>query len=239
MNAAARSCRRAFFPLAHFNQVDPRLVQAELRHMFSRWGQPGAVRVDNGSPWGSSGDWPTALALWLIGLGLDMIWNDACRPQQNGVVERSQGTGKRWAEPGQCDTPAALQNGLDDTDRLQREHYPYRGTASRLTVYPQLVHSGRVYQAAHETQTWQWQRALDHLADYLQPRQVDRSGTISVLNRTQYVGKTYAGQTVWVRFDPVAHHWILADGRGTQIRVKEAPELSAANICQLQVAGKK
>ena len=39
------------------------------------------------------------LALWLIGLGIEVIWNPPRCPQANGVVERSQGTGKRWAEP--------------------------------------------------------------------------------------------------------------------------------------------
>jgi hypothetical protein len=47
-------------------------VQAELRRQFRRWGLPNALRVDNGNPWGDWSDLPTALALWLIGLGLDV-----------------------------------------------------------------------------------------------------------------------------------------------------------------------
>src|SRR5271157_1101411 len=30
---------------------------------------PARIRVDNGTPWGSAGDLPTDLALWLFGLG--------------------------------------------------------------------------------------------------------------------------------------------------------------------------
>jgi hypothetical protein len=239
MNAPERSCRREFSPLAHFNQVRPQLVQEELRKAFELWGLPRAIRVDNGSPWGSWSDWPTALAMWLIGLGIEMIWNDPCRPQQNGVVERSQGTGKRWAEPQACDSEKQLQEQLDRSDALQRDHYPYQGELSRTEVFPGLIHSGRKYSKLSENQEWELERVLEHLTDYLIKRQVDRSGTISVLNRTQYVGKAYAGQTVWVRLDPQERKWVIANVQGSQIRVKDAPELCAERICGLDVMGQK
>src|ERR671934_175688 len=73
-----------------------RTVQPLLRQAFGRWGLPGGLRVDNGKPWGSWSDLPTALALWLLGLGIELHWNPPRQPQRNGVVERSQGTGKRW-----------------------------------------------------------------------------------------------------------------------------------------------
>jgi hypothetical protein len=73
-----------------------------LRKLFRLYGLPQGLRVDNGSPLGSGSDLPTDLALWLIGLGVDMPWNHPNRPQENGVVERSQGTGQCWAEPNAC-----------------------------------------------------------------------------------------------------------------------------------------
>ena len=88
-------------------------MQAALRDAFSRWGRPERFRVDNGTPWGSAGDWPTDLALWLIGLGIGMVWNPPRRPQDNGVIERSQGTGKRWGEPATCADARELQRRLD------------------------------------------------------------------------------------------------------------------------------
>jgi transposase InsO family protein len=95
-----------------------------LRQAFARWGRPRRLRVDNGTPWGATDGLPTGLVLWLAGLGVGVDHNPACRPQDNGVVERSQGTGKNWAEPGQCDSAAQLQRGLDEADARQRERYP-------------------------------------------------------------------------------------------------------------------
>src|SRR5688500_11212947 len=102
MSAAGRSYAPAFSPLGQWALVPVAWVRDELRHAFADWGLPGLLRVDNGHPWGSKGDLPTDLALWLIGLGVDLWWNPPRRPQDNGVVERSQGTGKRWGEPHTC-----------------------------------------------------------------------------------------------------------------------------------------
>jgi transposase InsO family protein len=118
MSAAVPSWAPRFSPQYHWTQVEDALVQQHLRAAFARWGLPGRARFDNGKPWGSTGDWPTVLALWLIGLGIDITWNRPRRPQENGVVERSQGTGKRWAEPGSCDSVAQLQGQVDEADAL-------------------------------------------------------------------------------------------------------------------------
>ena len=120
--------------------------------------------MDNGKPWGSWSDLPPALALWLIGLGVDVIGNDPRCPQQNGVVERSQGTAKGWAEPHACRTPAELQSRLDEDDRLQRERYPQVRGQSRWQLFPGLAHSGRVYAAADEQRLWDVVRVREHLA---------------------------------------------------------------------------
>jgi hypothetical protein len=74
-----------------------------------------------------------------------MIWNTPRRPQENGVIERSQGTADRWCEPWTCGSPEELQGRLERMDRLYREVYPYRGGRSRAATDPGLSHSGRAY----------------------------------------------------------------------------------------------
>jgi transposase InsO family protein len=124
--------------------------QKQLREAFCHWGMPARIRVDNGTPWGSAGDLPTDLALWLFGLGVEVVWNPPRRPQDNGVVERSQGTGKRWSEPPRCGSPAELQRRIDDLDRIQREEYPSIEGQSRMEAFPGLRYSGRAYRVEDE-----------------------------------------------------------------------------------------
>jgi hypothetical protein len=214
-------------------------VQQQLRAAFARWGRPRQLRVDNGKPWGSWSDLPPALALWLIGLGIDLVWNDPRRPQQNGVVERSQGTAKRWAEPHACQSMAELQARLDEDDRLQRERYPLVRGQSRWQLFPGLTHTGRPYAAADEAGGWSLERACEHLAGYAVPRRVDCQGKVSVYNRNLYVGVVHKGKEVCVQFDPEQGHWLISDRAGRQLRTQPAPEISAASIGRLQLAGQK
>src|SRR3954471_12459569 len=123
MSTAAPSCGRRFSPLGSWSQVGAQAVQQQLRAAATRWGLPQALRVDNGTPWGSTGGLPTELALWLIGLGVRAVWDPPRRPQRNGVVERSQGVGQDWGEPHTGAGAAELQTRLDELDRVQREEY--------------------------------------------------------------------------------------------------------------------
>jgi hypothetical protein len=219
--------------------VQPATVQETLRLVFSRWGRPQSFRVDNGCPWGSKGDWPTDLALWLIGLGVDMIWNPARRPQENGVIERSQGTGKRWGEPETCEHAAELQRRLDDMDRIQREAYPSIKGQSRWLAFPGLQQNERSYTKAWEKRSWNLQPVLDHMANEHALRRVDRKGQVSIYGRNHYVGKPHQGQDVYVYLDPVDREWVFATPDGVQLRRKTAEEITQERILKLQVTDRR
>lgn len=214
-------------------------MQDTLRQVFSKWGRPERFRVDNGTPWGSAGDWPTDLALWLIGLGIGMIWNPPRRPQDNGVVERSQGTGKRWGEPKTCRHPQELQERLDDMDRIQREVYPSIQGRSRWEAFPDLRHSTRTYSKAWEKRSWDLELVRGHLADYSVQRRVDSKGQVSLYNRNHYVGKPHSGQDIYVVFDPNDNEWVFTTIQGVQLRHKAAEEISRERITKLQVTHRR
>src|SRR5438270_13096693 len=96
-----------------------------LRRAFARWGLPGRIRVDNGYPWvAPTGDLPTELGQWLLGLEIDLVPNRVRRPEDNGVVECAPNTGQRWADPPRCSSAAELQRQLDMRDRHQRDGFP-------------------------------------------------------------------------------------------------------------------
>jgi hypothetical protein len=211
-------------------------TQVEARAAFGRWGLPLRTRVDNGSPWGSTGELPTDLALWLIGLGVDVLWNPPRCPQANGVVERSQGTGKRWADPLTCRDVQELRRRLQEQDAIQRERYPSIRGRSRMEAFPALLHSGRPYRPAEEAARWDLGRVLDHLSGYVLVRRVDRSGTISLYNRNRYIGKALKGLDVYVSLDPIEVEWVYSDGRGTCYRRQKAEELTAERVQRMEVS---
>src|SRR4051794_10698578 len=138
------------------------------------------MRVDNGTPWGSWGEFPTDLSLWVIGLGVGIHWNNPRSPQENGVVERSQGTADRWCEPWTCDSPEELQARLGRMDRLYREIYPHRDCRGRAASYPGLAQSGRADAAESEGLLWDRSRCTARLSSEVVVRRVDQRGLVSI-----------------------------------------------------------
>jgi hypothetical protein len=192
------------------------------------------VQFDNGNPWGSWGDLPTPLALWLIGLGLGVSWIPPRTPQDNGVVERSQGVAYNWAEPDRCRSPEELQQRLDAEDHMQRECYPHGGFASRLKAYPSLIHSGRPYSAAWERAHWSWDGVCSYLAGVMVPRRVDRCGKIGLYHDKLYVGIVNRGKDVVVQFDVGTQQWVIGDPSGAELCRRPLTHFDAASLRHLR-----
>ena len=64
-------------------------VQSHMESTFHRYGLPDAIFVDNGSPWGDASHrhW-TGLRVWLLKLGVELIYSRPYHPQGRGKNER-------------------------------------------------------------------------------------------------------------------------------------------------------
>lgn len=226
-------------PPARWSHVPPVETQAQLRLAFGRWGRPERLRVDNGVPWGTQrGDLPTDLGLWLAGLGWGVDFNPPATPQDNGVVERSQGTAKRWGEPQTCDSPEELRERLGVMDVIQRAEYPSVRGLSRLEAYPGLAHSGRVYTPEWEQEHWRLEAVARHLSLYSVPRRVGASGSISIYNWNVYIGKIYKGKILHLMFDPLAYEWVVSDDEGRQISRQARPTVNRERVLSMTVTNR-
>jgi hypothetical protein len=222
-------------------RVGRREVQTAVRGLLTIWGLPGEMRVDNGAPWGSWGDLPPDLALWLIGLGVDMLWNRPRHKQGNAVVERAHGVLQHWSEPESCADAATLHQRLAALTTLQRDRLPVRAGQSRLALYPALASGGRPYDPAREAELFDERRVWAALGRDVRQRRVDKVGRISVYNRSLTVGRPWAGQTVTVRLvvQEESPLWVIADERGQPLATHPATELSRERILNLEVSHRR
>jgi len=122
-----------------------------MQQSFEQWGLPQRIRVDNGKPFGDPQRCSVPeLALWLTGLGVEVVWNRPRTPKDNAKVERMQATTSRWTEAEQYYSDSELQSKLDRAAEVQREHYQVKrlGAKSRKELYPELWSNSRTYSHA-------------------------------------------------------------------------------------------
>lgn len=198
-------------------------MNQHLKGCFSQWGMPKAIRVDNGDPWATRSDLPSALALWLIGLGVQVILNRPHHPTDNGIVERDQGVLAGWVEPQRASNRADFQMQLAAAIHMQRERYPAIHGLSRQQAFPDLLHNPRTYRPEREDQLWSWERVALWLSQRVWRRRVDKVGRISWFSAAYSVGRTYAGQDVLIHFDLAQQNWVIESESGK--RLKRYPNL--------------
>ena len=80
---------------------------------------------------------------------------------------------------------------------------------------------------------------LEHLAGYAVPRRVDSAGSVSIYNKTYYVGKRYTGKMVYVSVDPLRGEWLFRDTRGNHVRTQPAEQLCRERIMHLKVSDRR
>jgi transposase InsO family protein len=212
-------------------------VQAALRRIFRRWGLPQRLRVDNGAPWATWADLPPAFALWLIGLGIEMIWNRPRSPQENAKVERCNGLIASWGDPGSCVDHAHWEAHLGEVVVDQRERYrPRKLGRPRLGAYPELATNPRRFPAAPAPEPFELARVQRWLAHGRWPRIVSKIGQITFYGKAHRVGRAWAGETVWLRFDAQTSEWVIEGKDGQELIRHAAAQITTARICALQVS---
>ena len=216
-----------------------RAIQDMFRHVFVNWGLSDRVRVDNGYPWGTSRDLPSELALWLIGLGVELIWNPPGQPTCNPKVERSNGLTQQWGELHTCTDCKQAARVLAWVGRIQREEYPAIRGRTRMEVFPQLRMPRRVYRRAREKAMWDLSRVDAFLARGCWKRHADRNGTISIYGHCRAAGRAWAHQEVVVRFDASSRCWVISNQDGEVVKQLPANELTREAIMALAVSRRR
>ena len=201
---------------------------------MEQWGLPKTIRVDNGRPLGDpQRSSVPMLALWLIGLGMEVIWNRVRCPKDNATVERMQATSSRWAEVEQCSSSTQLQDRLDDAAKVQREQYQIRrmGYKSRKELYPEVWNNTRVYSST----AFDLSRVRDYLSRVTFVRKVGKKGAINFYAQKVQVGSRYHNRYVYVHYDAMLNHFRVEDESKTAIGWFTADNFSQDKVINLEV----
>jgi hypothetical protein len=162
------------------------LTQEAFIQLFKQYGQPRALRMDNGSPFGSSGARGlSSLSAWFITLGIEVQFTRPGHPEDNGSHEQwhrvlkaettrppaatpaSQATRtNRWLRHYNEERPHEALNQASPARHYYRSRVRYRG--SRSPRYPK----------------------------HLPVRRVHNGGEIKWQGRFRFIGEAFAGYLI-------------------------------------------
>lgn len=171
-------------------------VQRQLRKVFVRYGLPRAILCDNGPPWGAGLGWrdwgplPAGLAVWLMRLGITVIYARPNHPQGKGKNERFNGS---------------LQAELLDHQQFD-DHSEAR---ARMADWRARYNTVRPHQALDmATPATRYQPSETEFPDQLPPvkyangettRKVTKRGKITFQSQRFTVGKAFSGYRLALR----------------------------------------
>ena len=219
-------------------QVSPEHAKLAVEQAFYQWGLPLKVRFDNGYPFANTGDRsiPTALALWIVSLGVEVIFNRPHSPQQNGSVECVQRISSRWANPQACFIAGEFQQTLNQAsnDHIFVLRQRSKGDQTRAEQYPELLHNPRQY----HPDSIDPNRVRQYLQQFRWARQVYANGRMSIFGQSWPVGVKYRNQTLSICLDPDSDAWLVCSSNGTTIKKLPGLDLSKNAIANLTVFSK-
>ena len=216
------------------NQVPIEQVRQFLLQMFKKWGFPKAIKTDNGAPFGlPSRDAIPIMSLWLTAWGIKPLLNRPKRPQDNGTVERAQGTSSRWAEIKKATDVKDLQQRLDIIVQEQRDKYPVKRLkyTFRTQVFPDLYHIVRPF----DEQKFDIQAAYQFLSTKTLQRKVTVSGACSVYGRAMYLDYKLKGNLLFFKFDFIKMGWNVSNSNKEFLKFIPDDRFSKDNIFLLTV----
>jgi len=195
--------------------------------------------MDNGSPWGTQSRLPSALGLWLVGLGIDLIYGRPRRSTDNAIVERDHGVLAKWVEAETCPDFQSCQQHLDWAVITQRERYRSPNGYTRAQAFPELFAKQRIYATELDHVDWSRERVALYLSGFIFHRKVEINGQLTLFANTYSLGKRHARQTIQITFDPITYEWCFTDEQAHLIRRHPTKELFYEPISQLQLAKRR
>lgn len=195
--------------------------------------------MDNGAPWGTQSRLPSALGLWLVGLGIDPIYGRPRCSTDNAIVERDHGVLAQWVEAENCPDFQHCQQQLDWAVMTQRQRYRSPNGYTRAQAFPDLFTNRRIYVSNQDALNWSDQRVAFYLADFTFHRKVEINGRVTLFANSYSLGKCYARQSIQITFDPHTYEWCFSDEQAHCIRRHPTKELFYEPISRLQLAKRR
>jgi len=225
----------------HLTTSQPAIAdyQLVLRRAFSRFGLPERLSFDHASAFydnSTPSPFPTRLHLWLLALGVAVVFSRVRTPTDHALIERTHQTMTLQTLLGQTwDDQASLWNGLDSRRDFLNTLLPSRALGQPpLSAFPSARHSGRTYRPEWEADLLDLERVASYLASGQWFRRANCHGEWSIGHQRYRLGPRAANREVALRFDPQSWELVcLVEGTDQELRLKAQGLTKAALMGEL------
>lgn len=163
-------------------------VRRVFLRLFHRYGYPTVIRVDNGSPFGSSGPAGLSkLSAWWTALGIRVEFIAPAHPEQNGGHEQMHGVMKTEITRPASKNGRAQQRRTDRWGKTYNEVRPHEALGQRT---PAQVYRPRPGETREPTVVYPSHWAV---------RRVRSNGQIKWRGRRRFVGEAFTGYPVGLK----------------------------------------
>jgi transposase len=199
--------------------------QTALRLAFTDWGLPNQLQVDHESVFidnKSRSPFPTRLHLWLVALGVDLVFSRPSRPTDQGMTERSHQLWARQCLVGQHFVDwQHLYRVLRERRDVLNHDLPCTslGNQPPLVAFPQAAHAGRDYRPEWERDLLDLSRVWSYLAQGRWFRKTSKDTTFSLGRQVYYIGQPWQHTQLDITFDPADRH-LVCRGEGGELAAR-------------------
>ncbi len=169
---------------------DQPTVRAQIEALFGRYGLPESLLWDNAPPWsGPGGEW-TALAVWLVRLGIRVLHGRPYHPQTQGKEERFHRT---------LQAEVLIRKDLRDLAHSQQVFDAWRPVYNLQRPHEALALATPASRYAPSQRALPARLPAIEYAVADEVRAVKAKGSITSRNRTYYLGQGLARQPIALR----------------------------------------
>ena len=165
-------------------------VQERLIEVFTRYGLPERMTMDNGAPWGDTPASWTVLELWLMRQGIRVGHSRPYHPQTQGKLERLHATLKSELLQGRYFT---------DMDQVARAFDLWRQDYNQQRPHEALGQQPPITRYQPSSRDYSPNPAPPEYDASMSVRRVDGSGRISFKNNAIKIGKAFIRETLGIR----------------------------------------
>lgn len=226
----------------HWRKLTLREIQSDLRVVFTEFGLPLGLQTDRERVYGrpATEAFPTLFTLWLEGLGIN---HHLIRPGQatdQPHVERGHRTWNDWLMQ-----PEPTPDLMTYRTELAQARYMHNEVLSSQAgdcqgrmpyqAHPEVRVPIQPFTSEVELLLFDLSRVDRFLARFVWQHKVTKSGQVSIGESVYYVGNTYGGKQVTVRFDPKVRLFVFTHPQtGKVLKRCPAKKLDVPTITGLE-----